>query len=81
MSYKPKDPHNQPAARAARAFLRGNPGKTFTSPDAAIRAGVPEEEWLAMLEGENVRFWTRNGRRARRSSKRHPVRVSEEAAD
>ena len=63
------------AEQAARAFLRGTGHPTV---DAAIRAGArTNDQWLAFLDGHNARFWSTNGKRARRKVVlRHPVEVS-----
>ncbi|QLG11751.1 hypothetical protein HLB42_21605 (plasmid) [Deinococcus sp. D7000] len=60
------------AEQAARAFLRGTGHPTV---DAAIRAGArTNDQWLAFLDGHNARFWSANGKRARRQvTARHPV--------
>lgn len=62
------------ANSAARAFLRGT---AHTSPHEAIQAGArTQAEWTAFLEGREIRFWARNGLKARKAVKnRHPMQL------
>lgn len=64
------------ADKARRAFLRGT---THTSPHAAIETGArSNRRWLALLDGQQVRFHMDNGLKARRAVKaRHPMRSPE----
>ena len=74
----PRKPRHY-SEQAARKFLRGT---GHPSVDSAIRAGArTNDQWLAFLDGHIARFWSDNGKRARRRVvHRHPVVVSEQAA-
>lgn len=66
----PRKPRHH-AEKAAKAFTRNT---ASASPHAAIEAGRSARVLEALFEGQHTRYFSENGRKARRAvQKRHPM--------